>query len=244
MKSNAKIPVVLLLAAVASIANAQTTFTYNTLDQVNNYGGHVQTATFAVNQHFEPSFSAFNSGVADDATGAAGFINRVAVGLDFSIAGTLGVLPTAITGWDIYVSSSQATLAGGGGLVATVGNNIGTNVFVSVSPIASGLGRVFEITGLNIAVGAGNFWYAVVPIMDFTPNGQTFIISNTTSLLPGGPNNSTGFNPGGGFGVGTQVAVNTNAALAVNIVPIPEPASIFACCAIGFALIARRRRSK
>ena len=226
---------ILSLAAVAGLSSAQTLNKYNCIDQINNVGGLISTPNFGVNQHFEAGFAAFSGFVADDCVTTAGFVDQMGVAMEFSNPATLNILDQAIKGWDIYASQSQATLAGGGGLAATVGY-AGTKVS-NVAAVANS--RIFEIKGLNIAVTAGTTWFAMVPIMDFTPNGQTFILSNTTGVTPNG-NNSQGFNPGNGFGLGTQVPVLTNAALGVNVVP--EPASMVAL-GLGIAAFARRRRS-
>jgi hypothetical protein len=99
---------------------------------------------------------------------------------------------------------------------------------------------VFELVDLDISVSAGSTKFiSIVPILDFVPHGQTFILSNHSPFLGGG-NDSIGFNPGNGFGLGTQVPVGTNAAISVNTVPESCPYFSLAL-ALGTLLLYRRR---
>jgi len=205
-------------------------------------GALVSTANFGVDQIFG-DFADFSGAVIDDFT-VATTSNVTSVAGAFELS-TPTINLGNIKGWQVSIFSSVANAGNSGNglnnnteaqqMVATATN---TELF---GTLANGRAFRFDVK-TNLNVNAGSHYLMVAPVLDFTNNGQTFLLSNTDAgAFPGG-NNSFGINPGNGFGGGTSLAVGTNAALELHADAVPEPASMVAL-GLGIAAFARRRRS-
>lgn len=112
----------------------------------------------------------------------------------------------------------------------------------------NGLSLTADVTGLQLSLGPGDYWFGLTPILDFGTAGQEF---HQGSDLQG--KNSAGRNPLGGFGVGTDWFEagpvfggldQWTAALTVTgkkkVIPEPATAGLLALGCVG--LVIRRRR--
>ncbi len=220
-----------VVAAAAASAN---------LDQINNTSGLIQTPEFGVAQVFG-DFADFTGTVVDDFV-SAGTVTDVAMAFELSDASIFSTLNNRVRGWRVSYWSSAAGAGNSGNDLTggTIATELVSGSRVSYSTIVSGSQFRVDLSGLNHNTGAGRVWIGMAAVMDFTGNGQVFILSNTNPANGGG-NNSVGANPTNGFGLGNSFPVNTNAAYAVK--SVPEPATMLALGA-GLAAVAARRRRK
>jgi hypothetical protein len=234
------------LSSLATFANAGIDMNH-TNPQGSNLG---PMAGFGVNQIFEAGFATFNGATIDDFTASGSNITRVQVAFEATTAGG----QVGISGYHLAIWSSVAAAASSGNtLTGDVLNADFTAAQATLTSLAgtgaTGAGGAWlaDISGLNIGgLTAGTTYYmGLVAKLDFTPNGQVFILSSTAPAVLGAgtANNSVGVNPGLGFGVGSSVQNNQNAALYIQTAPVPEPASM-AVLGMGALALLRRRNKK
>ncbi len=119
----------------------------------------------------------------------------------------------------------------------------GGSVAVNIGLGGSGFVEV-TATGLNIALGAGDYWVGLTPELDFGTFGQSFLVG---SGAPTG-DASASRNPGGAFGIGPDW-VDTGATFggvsgwdgSITILGTPTPGTL-ALLGLGGLVAGRRRR--
>lgn len=208
--------------------------------------------TASASQIFEAGNEPFNCMIVDDFALGAGLSQRVTtVHAAYSTSVAATVLSTAITGYRVSFFSSVAN-------AAISGNNLDANAVATalIAPANVTIQTAFgpgtansslftiDVSAANLVLPAnGTYFVGVSPVMPFTPNGQVYSYASTFSS-PAGGLNAFFINPGNGFGAGTSQAQAYNAAYAVAVVPIPEPALLGVVGLIGLVATRRLRRSK
>ena len=217
------------------------------MDHVNPIGTNlVSNTTFGVMQIF-PDSPDFNGMVIDDFISSGTSVSQVDMAIELS---NPNLNLSLIQGWQVSIWSSVANAANSGvNLNANaVSQALVGNGQVAISNLAgtgaSGSARLASITGLNLAVNpTGHYWIGVAAVLDFTATStQVLMLNNLTPALVGAgtANDEVGIQPLNGFGLGTSIPMQSNAAYAVTTVP--EPATLIALGA-GLAAFARRRRN-
>jgi hypothetical protein len=221
------------LLTLGAAANAQIIV----LDQITE-GTLGSTPGFGVNQIFG-DFPEFSGAVIDDFS--------LDQGLQLHTAAVVGEITNtyAPSGFQVSIWDSVANAASSGNSLS--GNTVAQQFVpigdVTTIPLADAV--YAAIVPINLTLPAGDYFLGLIPVQDFVPNGQHFIISSSAGT-PGG-NNSVGINPGNGFGLGTSIGVNTNAALYLEgqaLVPEPGSVALFAGVMVIGGLAARRRARK
>ncbi len=191
-------------------------------------------------QDFEAAFNQFDIGLIDD-------FNSPGLPL-IKIEFVGGIWNTGAPSWNNvqfyrveFYSSIAAAASNLTGDVASV--TVPTSsVTVNTAPYSGDPNQraLVSIPLPNVNVGTGTRWVAVIPRMDFSPNGQVGVSTSAFAGANPGGNNMTHVNPGGGFNLpGNQQAYEFNAAY--RITAVPEPASVLALLA-GLGLLAGRRK--
>lgn len=185
------------------------------MNQIDPVGALTVTSRFGVFQIFEPAFQAFNSTVVDDFQSNGTAITEVGAAFEVS---NPSINLANIQGWRVSVWQSPAD-------ASMSGTSLSERAAATII-VAPQSGSMTQLTNtwyrvkllLNLIVPAGRLWFGMAPILDFDPNGQTYILSNPSpDVLGSNTNNSSvGVNPGNGFGLGALVTVDTNAAYYVK----------------------------
>jgi hypothetical protein len=194
------------------------------------------TATNLANQVFEPANAGFNAYIVDDVVVSAGGWAIDSVTGYFQGAG----LPATGTA-TLNVFSESDTLPLGTD-DPTAGSTV--NVVYTLQPDGT-----YSVTasGLGLNLAAGNYWIGITPQLAFGSFGQVWQYT-TTSAVNGNP--AAFINPGGGFGLGSGwqgaggiAAGYGDAAMLIDGVATPEPATMVgtAGALIALAFIRRRR---
>lgn len=220
--------------ALAAAANANVIL----LDQIGASPAQV-TGTANASQDFEPSFDRFDVAMIDDFTTTQAYTITNVEGVFTGFGGPTGTGTNYnnILGWRVeFYSSPAAAAASLTGDVAST--TVGTWQSIVNPYTASPRSALvnLDVSGANINLGAGTYWMAIIPMMNFTPDFQ---IGVNTSLIPGGANTHQA-NPGGGFAIPGNLA-NRNADSAYRITAVPTPGAL-ALLGLGGLAAARRRR--
>ncbi len=204
-------------------AGVQLTQATIVMDQLGPDRAAQNNGTANASQDFEAANNAFDVAVIDDftLTGAFQLDTIEAVFQGYGTAFTAAKFTDgSITGYRVEVySSAAAALANLTGDVASVlipsASATMSVPWVAAQPLSGGVTlTVSSIPALNLA--AGTYWIGVIPVMNFTGNGQIGAKPSSFAGIPGN-SNSRQVNPGGGFAIPGNVNVlNTNIALRIN----------------------------
>lgn len=213
-----------LCASVVATASADVIF-----DNIGNMDGSDMVAgSVHASQQFESNFAVYDIAAIEDFSFAGGTLNSVS----FVLGGWNGYAGFgAVEGYTVNVYSSIA--AAGGDLFGDVLSMTFSNA--DASALWGGDLDHMTIDLGGVALGAGDYFFSVVPINAFGVNGQTGIGLSTI-----GGDNGWQANPGGGFGFNTN-PTGANYAYSLNGSVIPGPAA-FCLLGIAGATIRRRRR--
>jgi PEP-CTERM motif len=231
-----------VLGIAASAAQAQVTL----LDQIGPDATSVNGQSASASQRFEPANAAFHVGIGEDFTVPAGSpvrLSHVRVVLS-AFNGTGAAAFTAIQNYEvqIYSSPSAAAVNLTGDVSSTIvpTANATQTVPFGTNTFPSGLIDL-NLTSFNVNLNPGTYWLAVLPRLDFTPNGQMGVSITT---FGGGTGNGFQANPGGGFGIpGNINTAAGNFAYNITATAVPEPTSM-ALVGIGLAGFGWRRFRK
>ncbi len=179
----------------------------------------VSTPGFNYCQIF-PDFEAFSSTIIDDVDVTGTRVTKVAVAFDVSRPD----LPlSAITGWrvSLWDSVAAAELSGNDLSQGAVRTTLVFPSQVQIVELTGTLanGRAYLATiPVDFSILPGRYWLGIAPVLPFTNAGQTYLLEHVDPEKVGAlPANSVGINPGQGFGLGTKIAVNGNAAYLLEI---------------------------
>jgi len=189
-----------------------------------------------------PTYSTYN--VDDVIVGAGGWtVNQIQTEV-------IATNTTAVTG----ITQARLNLfTNNGTSLPAAGNDPTTGSVVTVAVTAdTNFTNVFYVTasGLNLNLGAGEYWVGLSPLASFSSQGETYIGYTNPPQNPAGANYfSAAENPGGSFalaqgtGWGNYNGTNGYGAMDIQGTPAPEPASM-AALGVGVLALIRRRRSR
>ena len=200
---------------------------------LNQLPANVTAQNANASQIFEAEYAGYNAAVVDDftITGTTDITSVSAALLGYSGFSTYG----NITSYTVQVYNSQAAA------VANLTGNIASiNVLASgvslTTPYSAAYSALADIP-LNLLLGAGTYYFAVTPNLNYSPGGQIGVVNEGTG-------NSFQTNPGGAFNLTGNISqLGTNADYEVQGTAVPEPAS-FAILSLGLGTLAFAARKR
>lgn len=211
------------------------------MDQIGpNPGDTGSSQVIYASQRFESAFSAYDIGLIDDFSSPG----LPLVWIEF----VGGMWNTGAPSWgnileykvEFYSSVANAASNLTGDVASVTVPTSSAVVDTSPYPGDPNIRALVRLPLPNVSVGTGTRWVAVIPRMDFSPNGQVGVSTSAYAGANPGGNNMTHVNPGSGFGMpNNRQEYPLNAAY--RIAAVPEPASVLALLA-GLGLLAARRK--
>lgn len=215
-------------AALALVASGATLKATVVMDQIGPGFTNQDAQAISASQDFEAANNAFDIAVIDDFVLPSQFqldlIEVVFTGFGTAFTSSAKYTDGSVQAWriEIYSTPANATTSLTGN-VASVSipfndpNVAITTPWVTGSAVSAKVDlNVSSLPALNLP--AGTYWLAVIPVMNFTGNGQLGVRGSTFAGNPGNAN-ARQANPGGGFalpGNNAAIAPPTNAAMRIN----------------------------
>lgn len=225
-----------VVAGAASTAAAQVVI----MDQIGPNSSFQEAQAGRASQDFEPVNDAFDVAMIDDfAVTTNGRITKV----EAALVGFGGFTSYGnVQHWRVEVYSSPGAAATNlVGDVASAVIGLGSATLTTpwtTSPISALVS--LDTTAANINLGAGTYWLAVIPRLNFGGGGGQLGIMDSTFAGTPSNDNSLQANPGGGFALPNNLAPR-NTDCAYRITAVPAPASLGL---LGFAGLAAARRRR
>jgi hypothetical protein len=195
-------------------------------------------------QRFDLPFSQFDANVVDDFTISGG-----ATRLTRFEAVVWGFQPQftgfgSVDSWSLEIYSSVAAAAGD--LVGDVASEVFLPADVLLGGTVNGIANTalltIELAGRDIVLPDDQYWIGVIPRMDLAEGQIAVFTSQFAGAFPGG-NDTYQVNPDGGYGFGSSVLRQQNAAYNLEGNQVPEPGA-FLLTGTALALVALRRRKR
>jgi hypothetical protein len=176
----------------------------NPFDQIGADDGSDLEGNITAAQYFEPDFAIYDIATLDDFTlDSSGTVTSIEAVLN-GWNGYAG--PAGVTSYQVNVYSSPTAASGD-----LVGDVYSIDIAAANFPTWSGTGDLIQFD-ISAALGAGTYYFAIIPTNEFGINGQTGIAQSAL-----GDYASWQANPAGGFGQGTLWDVAGNAAYRLTV---------------------------